>query len=534
MSNERGYNLKLLPHDASRSLISRRQFLQTALALGLDASASSLWAQPAGIAPRKGGIFRAGLSDGSSTDSFDPATTASLYMIQLGYAFRTYLTEITPSNQVGPDSAQTWESSPDAKVWKFKLFRGQEFHNGKALRASDVVASLNYHRRPDSTSGAKTLLKDVAEIRADDPDVVVITLSSGVADLPCVLADYHLPIMPADGSGGVDWRSGVGAGPYKITRFQPGIGAELIRNTMYHRSNQAYFDGLHLLVLNDVNARQTALLNNEVDAIVNLDLRTLPLLRRNRSIEIDEVPGGSYNGMPMNCLVPPFNDPNVRIAMKYALNREEIVAKIMNGHATVGNDQPVSPIMPYAAKISQRHYDPDKARFYLRKAGLDSLQVQLSTSEAAGANAVDMAVLFKQGASKSGIDVGVVRESADGYWSNVWLKKPFVVVNAGQRPTPDIVFSQFFQDGAAWNDTNWHNDRFQSLLLAAKSMLDQKKRSAMYAEMQAICSDDGGYLIPFFANKVSARRSNVKHAQAVSSAWELDGGRAYQRWWFGD
>ncbi len=534
MNNEMGYKLELLLRDVSRSQVSRRQFLQTSGALGLGATAPSLWAQTAYATPKKGGTFRAGLSDGSTTDSLDPATTASLYMIQLGYAFRTYLTETTPSNQVGPDSAQSWESSPDAKVWKFKLFRGQQFHNGKTLTASDVVASINYHRRPGSTSGAKTLLKDIADISADGVGVVVIKLSAGMADLPYLMADYHFPIMPGDGNGGIDWGSGIGAGPYKIIRFQPGIGAELTRHDRYHRPDQAYFDALHLMVLNDVNARQTALLNNEADAIVSLDLRILPLLSRNRSVAIDEVAGGSYNGMPMNCLSSPFKDPNVRLALKYALNREEIIAKIMNGHATVGNDQPVSPIMPYAAKIPQRHYDPDKAKFYLRKAGLDSLKVQLSTSDAAGASAVDMAVLFAQGASKAGIDIGVVRESADGYWSNVWLKKPFVVVNAGQRPTPDVVFSQFFEDGAAWNDTHWHNDRFQSLLLTAKSMLDQKRRSEIYAEMQAICSDDGGYLIPFFANKVSARRSNVKHTKTISSAWELDGGRAYQRWWFGD
>lgn len=140
--------------------------------------------------------------------------------------------------------------------------------------------------------------------------------------------------------------------------------------------------------------------------------------------------------------------------------------------------------------------------------------------------------LYQQSAAKAGINIEVVNEPTDSYWSNVWLKKPFCGANYGQRATPDMVFSTFFRDGAAWNSTRWHNDRFQQLLLSAKAELDDKKRADMYREMQQLCRDDGGTIVAFFQSFLSARNERVKHHANVSSEWQLDGGRAYQRWWF--
>ena len=143
-----------------------------------------------------------------------------------------------------------------------------------------------------------------------------------------------------------------------------------------------------------------------------------------------------------------------------------------------------------------------------------------------------MIVLYREHAAKAGITIDIVREPNDGYWSNVWLVKPFVVVAWGARPTPDVMFSLAYKDDAAWNEAHWNNTRFNQLLRQAKSELDQVKRAEMYREMQLICSDDGGTIVPFFRNRVFARRSNVMHGPDMAGNWELDGARAYQRWWF--
>lgn len=368
----------VLLKNAKERRISRRVFMEGALAAGLAVPAAQLlWTKEVRAAePRKGGVFRAGIHDGSSTDTLDPATANSIFAVQLNSAARSFLTEISPTNEISPDAAESWEASPDATTWRFKLARGQEFHNGKSLTAKDVVATLNYHRGEGSASAVKPLLSDVTNVAADGDDTVVISLSTGNADIPFIMSDYHLGILPADNEGKVDAGSGVGGGPYKIEKFQPGIAAELTRHEKYHRADQAFFDGVRLLSLTDGNARHQAIATGDVDAVTELDLRTLHLLARNSDVKIDEVPGGTYNGMPMNCRAAPFDNRDFRLALKYALDREDILNKILYGHATIGNDQPVSPIMPYyASDIPQRPYDPDRAKFHLNKSGLGNVKI---------------------------------------------------------------------------------------------------------------------------------------------------------------
>jgi len=128
--------------------------------------------------------------------------------------------------------------------------------------------------------------------------------------------------------------------------------------------------------------------------------------------------------------------------------------------------------------------------------------------------------------------VRVVREPADGYWSNVWLRKPFCVVSWAARPTPDVMFSIAYKAGVAWNESRWENERFNELLLQARPETDTALRTEMYAEMQTLCRDDGGTIVPFFRNRTSARRDNVMHGDSIAAVWELDGARGYHRWWF--
>ncbi len=523
-----------LSRQARQGRVSRRTFMEGALATGVGvAGATSLWST--GVAaqtPKKGGVLRVGMHDGNTGDSWDPGTTESVYMIQLNHAVRSYLTEITEKNALGPDMATSWSASADASEWRFELAKGATFHSGKAFTASDAVASLNFHRGDDAKSAAKALLADVQDIRTDGENAIVIKMTSGNADLPYLLSDYHLVMLPADASGKVDWESGVGAGPYKVVNHDPGVATELARHDGYHRDGLAHFDGINITILNDPNARQTALVTGEVDCISDVDLKTVGLLARAPGIEIDNVPSGAHVTLPMFCDLAPFDDNNVRMALKLAMDREAIIEKILYGYGAVGNDTPIGPSLPYYADLPQRTYDPDKAKWHLKEAGMSSLSVSLSATDSVMSGAVDMCTLYREQAAKANIDIEVVREPADGYWSNVWLKKPFVFVQWGARPTPDVMFSLAYKDDAAWNESHWQNARFNELLLSAKKELDEAKRTEMYREMQTLCRDEGGTIVPMFRNRIAGRRSNVKHGPDIAGNWELDGARAYQRWWF--
>ena len=513
--------------------ISRRGVLRGASAIGAAAALGPLAAgRAAAQEPKRGGVLRLGMGAGNTTDSYDPATWDNQFVQVFAAARCGYLTEVAADGSVVGEVAESWEPSADAKTWRFQLRPGVTFHSGKAVAAEDVIASIAYHRGEDSTSAAKPIVDPITDMRADGPDAVVFTLASGNADFAFIMSDFHLAILPAV-DGAIDPTTSDGCGGYVVDAFEPGVAASLTRYPDYWKPDAAWFDGIEMIAILDGAARQNALIGGEVDAIDRVDFNTVRLLERAPGIEVLATDGTQHYVFPMDTRTAPFDDNDVRLAMKYAVNRQEMVDKILSGYGRIGNDHPIGRSNPYYAEgIEQHVYDPDRARFHLEKAGLDGLSVQLSAAEAAFAGAVEASVLYAAGAAAAGIEIEVVQEPSDGYFSNVWMQKPFVASYWGGRPTEDWMFSTAYETGVPWNEAYWSDARFDELLLQARSELDEAKRAEMYAEMQRIVSQEGGTVIPMFANYVMAHSDQVATPDVVGANWTLDGFRAVERWWF--
>ena len=93
------------------------------------------------------------------------------------------------------------------------------------------------------------------------------------------------------------------------------------------------------------------------------------------------------------------------------------------------------------------------------------------------------------------------------------------------------MFSVAYKGGGSWNDTFWTHERFDQLLLQARGETDQEKRRQMYYEMQQIVRDEGGVVVPMFANYVMALANKVQHG-AMAGNWDMDGNKFMERWWF--
>lgn len=363
--------------------ISRRDFHQLAIAAGLTlATADALFLSEAKAQPKKGGTFRVGVGSGATTDTLDPATWPDTFNGLFGWGtLGASLTEVEPDGKVIGDAAESFEASEDAKAWVFRLRKGAEFHDGKSLTADDVVASINHHRGAESKSAAKSLLKPVVDVKADGKDVVVVTLDSGNADFPYIASDYHLPILPSK-DGKANWQDGIGLGPYKKTAFDPGVRGAATRFENFYKP--ANFDEIEILTIIDVAARTNALTSGDVNFIDRVDLKTVAQLKRNPRIKIAEVAGFAHYVAPMDCRAKPFDNNDVRLALKYAIDRQQIVDKVLLGHGSPGYDNPIAQGVPYAVVPKSKHaYDPEKAKFHLKKAGLSELKVDLSSSDAA-------------------------------------------------------------------------------------------------------------------------------------------------------
>jgi peptide/nickel transport system substrate-binding protein len=211
--------IKLLQELFSQGKISRREFIAQAAALGATAALSqSILASRvfAGETPRRGGRLRIGISGGSTTDTIDPAaTTDMMNQIIINGQLGNCLVEIDHENKPVPELAESWDSSPDARIWNFKLRKGVEFHNGKTMDADDVIYSLNHHRGEDTKSAAKVIVDSIEEIKKEDKYSISIVLKSGNADFPFSLSDYHLIIAPTTS----DFTDGIFSGGYVLQQY---------------------------------------------------------------------------------------------------------------------------------------------------------------------------------------------------------------------------------------------------------------------------------------------------------------------------
>ncbi len=514
----------------ARDGLSRRSFLKTTAAVG---AGTLLLPRTARAQQKRGGSFRVAMGHGSTSDTLNPGLWENDFVISLGYAYCGYLTGVARDGSLEPQVAESWEASADAATWRFKIRSGVTFHSGRSVTADDVIASINFHRSEDSTSAAKPLVAGITDITADG-DTVVFTLEGGNADFPFTFTDYHLAIAPKSDEGGIDWQSGDGCGPYKLMEFEPGIRVKVIKNENDWDPNRGFFDEIEVLSVVDANARTTALVTGDVNLIDRLDLKTVGLMGRNPAVSVHSVAGNQHYTFPMASNTSPFSDNNIRRALKYAVNREEMIEKTLFGYGSLGNDHPIGQGQRFFnTELAQTSYDPDRAKFFLKEAGLPSLEVVLSAADAAFAGAVDASVLYQNSAKSAGIDITVNRVPNDGYWSDVWLKHPWCVSYWGGRPTEDAMFATAYSSGAAWNESHWENARFNELLIAARSELDEAKRREMYYEMQLILNEDGGSVIPMFANYVFATNGDIDFGgDSFSSHWDKDGHRWWERWSF--
>ena len=517
----------------SEGRIDRREFIKRSSALGLAAFIPSaiLSEEAHAASPKRGGLFRVAVRGGATTDSLEGGALLDTHNVYTSWAVRNNLVEVNASGEVIGELAESWEASDGATSWVFTLRKGVEFHNGKTLDAQDVVHSFQHHLGEDSKSGAKGLMTSIVELKADGKDKVRFKLSDGSADFPYILADYHLTIAP-DGTEGDAWNKGIGTGPFMLTDWEPGVRSSGKRNPNYFKEGKPYFDEFECLNVADVTARTQALRNGEIHAMEDPDPNTLHLLSRAPGINIHEIAGTKHFSYPMLVDNAPYDNNDVRLALKYAIDRESFVKKVIGGHGTVGNDHPIGPNQRYFAKdLEQRIYDPDKAKYHLKKAGLSSIDMKLHAGDIY-AGGVDGAMLYKAAAAEAGINLDVVREPTDGYWSNVWMAKPFSVCYWSGRITEDWMFSIAYAAEAAWNDSHWKHEKFNTILRLARAELDDAKRRVMYADLQSICRDEGGVVIPAFANWIIATSSKIGTPDKIASNWTLDGDKSSERWWF--
>ncbi len=491
--------------------MNRRDFVGRAAALGVAAPlASQLLASTARANPVKGGHLILGMNGGESTNSLDPGLAASAVPQLVNWSWGESLVVTDPNDgSAQPWLAESWEASADAKRWAFKIRGDATFSNGQKVTAEDAAATLKRHSDENSQSGALGILKAIGQNFRADGDKLVIELESGNADLPYLLSDYHLIIQPNGGFD--DPLAGIGTGPYTVEQNEPGVRHTFKRRDDHWKSDWAYYDSLEILVINDATARTASLTGGKVHSINRVDPKTVSLLKRAPNVRINNVSGRGHYVLINHVDTAPFDNNDLRLALKYAVDREQLVETILRGYGSVGNDFPINGAYAFfPEEIPQRAFDTDKAAFHYKKSGHDGSPIVLRTSDAAFGGAEDAAVLFQQTCAAAGIPLEVKREPADGYWSNVWNVQPFCVSYWGGRPTQDQMYTVAYHSEADWNDTRWKRPEFDKMLLEARAELDGTRRKEIYTSMGLMMRDEGGLILPMFNDFIDASSTKLE------------------------
>lgn len=516
---------------AAKGRMSRREFIGRAGALGVSAAlAGSMLATAArATGPVKGGTLRAGMQGGESTNTLDPALAASEVPFMVNMTWGEMLVDVAPDNTIDFRVAEEISSNADATEWKFKIRAGVEFHNGQTLSAEDVIATLKRHTDEKSQSGALGIVQGISEMSASG-DMVTLKLTSGNADLPFLMADYHLVIQPG---GGIDNPSaGIGAGAYKVVANEPGVRHVFERHANYwDAANGAHADTVEVLVINDSTARTAALQAGQVHMMNRVDPKIVELLAGVPGVSIQKAAGRGHYVFIMHCDKAPFDSVDLRMALKLAINRQEMVDKILGGFGTVGNDFPINSAYPFFDEtIPQREYDAAMAAEHYKKSGHDGSPIVLQVAAGAFPGAVEAAQLFQQSAQAVGIPLEMKLEPDDGYWSNIWNVAPFCASYWGGRPVQDQMYSTAYLSTADWNDTKFKDPEFDATLIAARAELDAGKRKALYSQLANTLRDEGGLICPMFNDFVEARREEVG-GWIVDPNGELMNGKALIKCW---
>ncbi len=491
--------------------MNRRAFLNRTMAYGATAALGTA-VIPSGEAraqnpvPIKGGIFRMGLGGGSPEDSLDPALAASTVPIQLNRQWGDTLVNVGFDNQIEPRIAESFSTNLKGTEWRFKIRQGVKFHDGTDMTIDDVVATFKRHSDENVKSGALGIMQSISSIEAEE-DTLVLKLSAGSADLAFLISDFHLVIQPNGGFDAPD--AAIGTGPWKLVSAEPGARYVFEKNPYDWDTARGHYDGVELTVINDGTERILALQAGQVDMINRVEPKVAKLLAQSPGVFVENVSGRGHYVFVMRTDTPPFDNKNLRLALKYAINRQDMVDKILFGFGGLGNDTHVNSAYPLFTPLPQREYDLVKAAEYYKASGHDGSPIVLIVAETAFPGATQAGELFQASAREAGIPLEIKSVPDDGYWSDVWLVEPFCASYWAGRPVQDQMYSTSYFSTAEWNETKYVNAELDSLIVVARGETDPAKRTELYRQISEIVHEEGGTICPMFNQFIDARRDNI-------------------------
>ena len=445
---------------------------------------------PAGGAA--GGTLVAALS--GEPDQLDPHQTSAYQSFQV--LENVYDTLVQPgpppAMEMEPALAESWETSDDGLTWTFRLRQGVTFHNGNPFTAEDVVYS--YRRIIDEELSNAYRFGTVEDITAPDPTTVELALSGPTPNLLQQIGGFKgMAILDEETGDDVDLqREANGTGPFRLSSYTSGSAIELARHDTYWGS-RPQLDGVTFRFVKDPTVALTDLQSGQVQWTDNLPPQQVEALQSGGEIQVGRTPSTDYWYFAANQAREPFDDPRVRQALAFAIDREAITQAAKFGAATV-NQTAIPRGSEYFVDHAPYTKDTARARDLLSQAGVTDLEVELMVTDEYPETVQSAQVMVSQ-LEEAGI-TGTIRTLDFASWLDAQTEGDFDVLLLGwlgNLDPDDFYYAQHHSEGT-FNAQGYASREVDAALDEGRSELDPAARMAAYETAVRRIVDDASYV----------------------------------------
>lgn len=436
-----------------------------------------------------------------------------------------YLVLSAPDLRAVPVLAESWSPNSDGTMWTFKLRQGVKFHNGKEMKADDVVATFDRLANPDNGSNALSVFTGLLSkggTRKVDDHTVEFHLDAANGNFPYAVSsdNYNAIILPADYAGDFE-QNMVATGPFKLEKFTPKVGASFVRNPDYW-GTPAGPDRVEVIFFDDYQPQILALQGGQIDIIQQIPVLQGVGLLNDPNVDIISTPSSAHQQVHMRVDVDPFKDKRVRRAIALCLDRPKIVQGLMKGKAQVGNDSPFMAAYPSTdPAVPQREKNIAEAKQLMEAAGMaNGFEVTLTTEKYL--EIPDFAVLIQNAVKEIGgkINLNIMDQGAyygeAVYGKSPWLDSDMGITDYGHRGVPNVFLSAPLTSEGTWNSAHFKNAEYDGLVKSYIASLDLESQRASASKIQTLLLDETPLMFVYFYDFLTATRKGISGVQPTA------------------
>jgi peptide/nickel transport system substrate-binding protein len=458
---------------------------------------------------------------GRYTDAINPdpvmndANADNWYMQQ----YYNGLTRFKMDNSVEPDLATKWEVSPDGLTYTFTLRPGAKFSDGSPITGADWQWSLDRCRDPKNGIWAFSM-DAVDKVEASDTQVV-FKLKQVTPYFLSATAMFNCVVMPGkqvEAAGG--WEKfmlkPVGSGPFIMKEWVKGDHMLLVRNPYYWETGKPVLDELLIKTIPDDNTRILALQKGDVDAINYPPFNRVSDLKKDTNLQVLTFDSTYTQFLTLNVRSAPLDNPKVRLALSYALNRDELIKTINFGVGTPATSFRPKGSLYFNDTLPGWPYDIAKAKALLTEAGYpNGFETTLEIVSGREAQK-QIATLAQAMWAQIGVKL-TIKQSEAGIWTDSYRAGTFVIQVRGWTddipdPSQEVSYAMSSQP-IQFMHTGWVSPEADALAAAGLKETDSAKRQQIYFDIQKLFNDNVFFLPMWYEPYVVMTRANVVNFQ---------------------